>query len=132
SAVALAKLAGSWLRASSPLNWRGATSRAQHLAAGVGAGLNQRSEPDRGVERVLLPRCGDEAVGVLLQHQALVHPRRAHLGHSRDVSRMARVALLDPGAGVAASLALSLRARERHEAAGVPPLFALGEASLAE
>src|SRR5262249_6749214 len=66
-----------------PPNWRGQSpvrcppaslagqpavrsTRTQYLAAGVGAGLNQRSEPDGGVERVLLPRRGDEAVGVLL------------------------------------------------------------------
>ncbi len=104
----------------------------QPLAAGVGACLNQWSESDGGVERVLLPRRGDEAVGVLLKHQALSHARLAHSRHGRDVGRVARVALLDRWAGVAARLTLRLRPGERQEAARVPPLFALGEAGLAE
>jgi hypothetical protein len=104
----------------------------QPLAAGVGAGLNQWSESDGGVERVLLSRRGDEAVGVLLQHQTLSHARLAHSRHGRDVGRVVRVALLNRGTGVTASLALRLRPGERQEAARVPPLFALGEAGLAE
>src|SRR5262245_22753697 len=91
-----------------PAKLAGATSRTQYLAAGVGASLNQWSEPDGGVERVLLPRRGDEAVGVLLQHQALAHARLAHLRHGSDVGRVARVALRDRGAGVTAGLALRL------------------------
>jgi len=91
------------------------------LTAGVGARLNQRSEPDGGVERVLLPRCGDEAVGVLLQHQALAHAFLAHPRHGRDVCRVAWVALLDRWSGVAARLALRLCPGERDEAARVPP-----------
>ena len=102
------------------------------LTAGVGAGLNQRSEPDGGVERILLPRRGDEAIGVLLQHQALAHALLAHPRHGRDVGRVARVALLDRWPGITARLALRLRAGERHEAARVPPLLALGEAGLAQ
>src|SRR5947209_7564414 len=108
-------------------SWTIRSPRAQHLAASVSTGLNQRSELDRGVERVLLSRCSDEAVGVLLQHQALAHAFLAHPRHGRDVGRMARVALLDRGARVTARLALCLRPGKRHEAARVPPLFALGE-----
>ena len=89
----------------SPAKLAEAISRTQYLAAGVGARLNQRSEPDGVIERVLLPRRGDEAVGVLLQHQALAHAFLAHPRHGRDVGRVAWIALLDRGAGVAAGLA---------------------------
>jgi hypothetical protein len=77
--------------------WQCAVSprRTPSLAAGVSARLNQWSELGSGVERVLLLRCSDEAVGVLLEHQALVHALPAHPRHGRDVGRMARVALLD-------------------------------------
>jgi hypothetical protein len=102
------------------------------LAAGVGARLNQRSEPDRGVERALLPRRGDEAVGVPLQHQAFAHARLAPPRHGGDIGRLARVTLLDRWARVAARLALPLCPGERDEAARVPRLFALSEADLAE
>src|SRR6266567_4504415 len=78
----------SWTIRSPPAKLAGAISRAQHLAAGVGTGLDQRSEPDGGVERVLLPRRGDEAVGVLLQHQALAHAVLTHPRHGRDVGRV--------------------------------------------
>src|SRR5262245_34946478 len=119
-----------------PRQTGGAASRAQHpcaaLAAGVGAGLNQRSKTDGGIKRILLPRRGDEAVGILLQHQALAYARLAYPRHSCNVGRMAWVALRDRGTGVTARLALCLRPSKRHEAARVPPLFALGEAGLAQ
>src|SRR5262249_6949957 len=57
----------------------------------------------------------------------LVHPR-----HGGDVGRVARIALLNRWARVTARLALRLGAGEGDEATGVPPLFALSEAGLAQ